>query len=506
MEFHEELVRGVKRKLDEVIQQKKACKKLDDQKTEFENKLLQKSKELAQQLKDKTKDEEKLKQQFDSVWSDWVRELTAGIKPIEDIDLEEDQTKILHELGFEWALIDERRNSGRYKKISEVGDYSGYVTVTKYQEQSDKTQQPQKRGLIEKVKEAFDQAVITVDSYLKGSLKHEDQQQIRLLIDDVDKQSLDTIKSKPVATRGYSLAYLQEVAKNVKEKVTEFESERKYALKKEFTVDLLLYVLDRAGRWLSESHNEFKKKNDAHVYLENRRDQYYNVFRSFCKGSSSAVVLGELICDKLKVSIIEAVCNNTAIDLAGEMKCNFPAFNGNRLNLEKHVLKSLAEKEDFSGFITYIQRPKEHVKSFIKEEVKKYIFTSHKDKARDILKKNVEDMKKFVSQALFTATDKVKTQRGDTDMWLQEFCTLIKDELTVDVICLENFQDKKSFDFLKEEIEKGFGHIMEEMSSLSLEKMNEFRLKPDQILIDQLCKCCWVNWIMGELELPGIET
>ncbi|XP_023267190.1 interferon-induced very large GTPase 1-like, partial [Seriola lalandi dorsalis] len=53
-EFHDEQVRGVKRKLDEVIQQKKACKKLDDQKTEFENKLLQKSKELAHQLKHKT--------------------------------------------------------------------------------------------------------------------------------------------------------------------------------------------------------------------------------------------------------------------------------------------------------------------------------------------------------------------------------------------------------------------------------------------------------------------
>ncbi|XP_023269946.1 interferon-induced very large GTPase 1-like, partial [Seriola lalandi dorsalis] len=167
------------------------------------------------------------------------------------------------------------------------------------------------------------------------------------------KQSLDTIKNKPVATRGYSPTYLQEVAKNVKEKVTEFESERKFALKKKFTVELLLYVFDRAGTWLSESHKKFKEKNDALIYLESKKDQHYNIFRSFCEGNSSAVVLGELICGKLKVSTVEAVCKKTAIDLAGEMKCSFPAFNGNRLNLEKHVLKSLAEKEDFSGFITY---------------------------------------------------------------------------------------------------------------------------------------------------------
>uniref|UniRef100_A0A3B4U679 Interferon-induced very large GTPase 1 n=1 Tax=Seriola dumerili TaxID=41447 RepID=A0A3B4U679_SERDU len=215
--------------------------------------------------------------------------------------------------------------------------------------------------------------------------------------------------------------------------------------------------------------------------------------KSFCKGNSSAVVLGELICEKLKVSTVEAVCNQTAIALAGEMKCSFPAFSGNRLNLEKHVLKSLAEKEDFSGFIDYIHQPRKHVERFIKEEVQKYIFTSHKDKARDILKKNVEDIKQHVSRALFTATEKVKTQTGDTDMWLEEFTSFLRDDLTFDSIRPENFRDINSFDFLKEEIEKSLEPIMKEMNNLSLNKMNEFRLKPDQILIDQLCKCCWVK-------------
>uniref|UniRef100_A0AAQ6ICU7 VLIG-type G domain-containing protein n=1 Tax=Anabas testudineus TaxID=64144 RepID=A0AAQ6ICU7_ANATE len=322
-EFHEELVRGVKRKLDEVLQQKKARKKLEDQKTEFENKLLEKSKELAQQLKDKIKDEEELEKQFNSVWRHWVSELTADIKPTEDINLEDE--------------------------------------------------------------------------------------------------------------------------------------------------------------------------NDPQMFLENKRDQYSNIFRSFCRGSSSAVVLGELICEKLKVSTVEAVCNKTAIDLAGEMRCSFPAFSGNRLNLEKHVLKSLAEKENFDDFITYIQHPREHVESFIKEEVKKYIFTEHKDKTLNIQKKNVEDIKELVIRALFTATEKVKVQRGDTDMWLKEFSSLIKDKMTFDTICSQNFSDISDFELLKKEVEKGLVSIVTETSSFSLEKMKEFRLQPDQILIDQLCRCCWVQ-------------
>ncbi|XP_030597035.1 interferon-induced very large GTPase 1-like [Archocentrus centrarchus] len=460
-EFYDEQVSRVKRKLDEVIKQKKTCKMMDDKKTEFEKKLLQQSKELAQQLKDKARDEEELNKQFSSVWSSWVTELTANIKPVEDISLEQDQFMILQELGFESALIDERKRSCRYKKLSELGDYSEYI----------------KR---------------TAASQLTPSspFSHEEQQQIRSLIVKAEKESLDAIRSKPVAKTGYTPTYLQEVAKHITEEVQTFLSERKYSLKKEFTVDLLLYVFYRAESWFLESHKKFKMNSDPHIYLESKKTQYYTVFRSFCRGSSSAVELGELICKKLKASIFDAANNKTAIDVAHQMRCNFPAFSGNRLDLEKHVLKSLAEEEDFDGFITYIRDPRRQTEAFIKAEVQKY-FRDHKDEAVNMLKKNVDDINTLVRSALFTATQKVKTHRGDTEMWLKKFSSLLKYELTFDIVCSQNFSDINDFDFVKKEIEKGFTSIFKEMSRISLDKLKESRLKPDEILIDQLCNCCW---------------
>uniref|UniRef100_A0A3P9BW74 Interferon-induced very large GTPase 1 n=1 Tax=Maylandia zebra TaxID=106582 RepID=A0A3P9BW74_9CICH len=213
--------------------------------------------------------------------------------------------------------------------------------------------------------------------------------------------------------------------------------------------------------------------------------------KSFCKGNSSAVVFGEMICEKLRVSIVEAVCNKTAIDLAGEMKCSYPAFSENRLNLEKHLLKSLAEKEDFDAFITYIRNPKKQVEAFIKARVNTYMSGESKDAALDILRKNVDDINKLVSQALFDATNQVTTQNGDIYMWVKEFSRFLKDKLTLGTISCQNFGDINNFDFLKEEIEKGLISIKEEMNRLSLDKIKEFRLRPDQILIDQLCDCCW---------------
>uniref|UniRef100_UPI003AAD2C69 interferon-induced very large GTPase 1-like n=1 Tax=Centroberyx gerrardi TaxID=166262 RepID=UPI003AAD2C69 len=489
-EFHDEQVKGVKRKLEEVIQQKNACKKLDDKKTEFENKLLQKSKELAHKLKDKAKDEKELEKQFNSVWNVWVTELTKGTPAIKDIDIQEDVFSILEVLGNEWSLINDRKSCGRYKNISKIGDYLDYVTLTKHQ----------------KIKNKIITTTNAVKEFVFGSTKQEtehhdssafpykEQQLIRSLIDSVEKQSIDIIKSKPVATRGYSTGYLHEVANNVKEKVNDFQSKSKtYTLKNEFTVDLLLYVCDIAGNRLVESHNKFKRNNDVLTYLESKKMQYYSIFGSLCKGNSSAAVLGELVCSKLKVSTVRAVYHKTAIDLAGEMKCSFPPFSGNKVNLEKHLLQSLAEQEDFDSYMNYIRQPRKQVESFIKEAVKKYIFTEHNDKALSILKKNAEDTGKQVSRALYTATEEVKTQGGDTDMWLEEFSSSLGDELTFDTKCCQNFSDINNFDFLKEEIEKGLASIIEEMGSLSLRNMEEFRVRPDKILIDQLCKCCWVQ-------------
>ncbi|XP_069005656.1 interferon-induced very large GTPase 1-like isoform X2 [Embiotoca jacksoni] len=506
-EFHEEQVKGVKKTLDEVIQQKKACKELDDKKTDFENKLLQKSKELAHRLKDKAKEEE-LKSQFNTVWGELVRELSAGIKPIEDINLEEDHKRVLNELGFEWGLIKGCKDSNRYQVLSKLGHYSDYVNQKTQRDLSEERHQSheskkenkytgkQGTNVFKRAFNYFKQKITIVPTtQQKGNrdFSHEQHEQIRSFISQVEQQSLEEIQTKPVATRGCRSTYLLEMAQNVQTKVTDFESQKPYTLRKEFTVDLSLYVFDRAGRWLSQSHETYRKNNDALTYLESKKDQCYSIFRSFWKGNSSAVVFGEMICENLKVSAVQAVCNKTAIDLAGEMRCSFPAFSGNRLNLEKHVLKSLAEKEDFKSFITYIRDPRSQAENFIKDEVHKYMFREQSHKAQNILKKNVDDISELVSQALFTATQEVKTQKGGTDMWMAQFSSVLKDKLTLDTISCQNFRDINNFDFLKEEIEKGLVPIKTEMSRLSLDKMKDFRLQPDQILIDQLCRCCWVT-------------
>uniref|UniRef100_A0A3B4AZ63 VLIG-type G domain-containing protein n=1 Tax=Periophthalmus magnuspinnatus TaxID=409849 RepID=A0A3B4AZ63_9GOBI len=444
-DFCDDMVRRTQRNLNDILEEKKRKDQLNEKKMTTEEQLLQKCQELAQQLKRDMKGED-LEKQFNSVWQKHVPELEEHVKHVKKINLVHDQTEVLQEVGIESTLIITRKNSESYKNLSKVEDYSGYV------EQKDNPT----------TKEHITKFICTVE-----------------------EEAVEEIKSKPVATKGYSTNYLREMAQHVNTSVEDFQTQWKYSLKQEFTVDLTLYVFERTEIWISEEHEKFVK-TEIDKYLEQNKHEHYTVFSNFCKGESSEVVFAELICEKLKPSMTETVCNRTAIDIAQVMRNSYPAFNGSRVNLEKHVLKSLAEKGEFKRYVSYIENPKTYIETFIKEEVQEYI---HREKNVQLLKKNVDEIKNHVITALNKATEKVK--EGDVEAGLQEFHSLLRENLNFGQIPIKNFRDVKIFSVLKEAIEKTLGPITDDLKNLPLVKMNEFRLQPDQILIDQLCNCCW---------------
>ncbi|KAG6928785.1 putative protein 4070 [Chelydra serpentina] len=64
-----------------------------------------------------------------------------------------------------------------------------------------------------------------------------------------------------------------------------------------------------------------------------------------------------------------ATYDKTAIDIADEMRSNYPAFNGTRAKLETHILKSLAEEENFEKYKQYIQSPRDFFENFIQRQL-----------------------------------------------------------------------------------------------------------------------------------------
>lgn len=68
---------------------------------------------------------------------------------------------------------------------------------------------------------------------------------------------------------------------------------------------------------------------------------------------------------------------------------------------------------------------------------------------------------------------------------------MLKERLTTHSISLINFEDVNKFDFLRDGIKNGLFPIFEDLKRLPLVTLKDFRMQPDQMLIDQLCNCCW---------------
>uniref|UniRef100_A0A8C1KV94 VLIG-type G domain-containing protein n=1 Tax=Cyprinus carpio TaxID=7962 RepID=A0A8C1KV94_CYPCA len=508
-DLHDDLVKATKRKLDEAIEQKKAREQLDQRRTEYENKLFSRSKELALSLRNKGTDEHMLKEEFDKMWSKWVTEMTKDTPPLADINFWEDVTRILSE-NHELTLVDERLKQKVYKLIDRRSDYCDYMILKKHLVHSDEmASSAEATESFKKSKSGmfswFSQNVMSGIEYFRWTQKQQEYMglnaelhySIRNLTHKIIQETEMIMKKSPVRTRGYNESFVQEITDCVKKSVQKHQSEsQKYKLKREFTIDLSLHVCEIARQTFTELHKEFREANDPRLYLNNQKAQYWNIFKNYYKGATTTTILCEFICSKLEPSILQAVYNTTAKDLATQMRSDIKALRENRPNLEKHILRSLAEKEDFEQYIEYIHNPREHFKQFIKNEVKSF-FTKQNKMILNIFKGNLKQKEQTVNNAMKAATGEVKSKSGDGSMWFRCFTTALTDELKLTENSCGDLREIKDLDFLEkylgDSLKEKMTNLQNSFKSINDMKLEKCRKKPDEILIEHFCQCCWVQ-------------
>jgi len=299
---------------------------------------------------------------------------------------------------------------------------------------------------------------------------------------------------------GYNKTYIQELVEYIKARVEDYEQgSRNFVFTKEFYMDLIISISKRENKLITDQHTMFREANDPVFYFEKKKKEYYSIFQKYCQGATSAAIFGEIICQKLKEPIQKSVYKDTAGDLTNEIKTNCESLNGNRSKLEKHILKTLAEEEDFHKYITYIYSPKDHFKSFIKDEVNRYITDNFRVSVRPKMKENVEILQQKIMEAAHRATTLVNTTSGDVQKWLNYFTLQLSDVLIFSVKDLSGVSQDGVDDFnllevvISEELGSVSSEIQNKFSKETFPKNLEHKDRPDEILIDHLCQCCWVQ-------------
>ncbi|XP_051745712.1 interferon-induced very large GTPase 1-like [Ctenopharyngodon idella] len=446
------------------------------QRTNHENTLYEKSKEIVLKLKNKANDEEALNKEFDLFWEQSVKKIFTEIPPIKDIDIMRDVREILPE--------DHIKEESEYIKIFTVSSYFEYIIFKK------STKHPVIRAINNffiSVKAAF--------GYFR-TLSQESEAEIKSFVTDVAQETDRMIQSFNISEMGYNISYIQQLTDYIKKRVTEHEEGRvKYVFKKEFFVDLVLSICKRANKMISDQHRKFKEA----IYVRKKREEYYSIFQKYCHGAKSVAIFGEIVCQKLKEPIEQSVYKKTARDLADEMRSNCESLNGNRSNLEKHILKTLAEEEDFDKYMNYIQNPKDHFKSFIRDEVSQYVTDKFSVSVLPKMKKNIELLQQKIMEAEHESTEHVQVNRGAVGLWMNCFTQQLSDVLIFSEKDLsgEKHDDFDDFNLLEDVIRQELPAIMSDISSrFNTETFPvnlDHKFRPDELLIDHFCQCCWVQ-------------
>ncbi|KAL0198960.1 hypothetical protein M9458_007500, partial [Cirrhinus mrigala] len=487
-DVEENVVRGTKRKLNEILQQRDLRKEIDAQMTHHENTLYEKSKELALKMKYKPKDEETLQKEFDLFWEKSVKKIMRDTHSVKHIDALKDMKLLLSDI-YEGSLpTDHWKEGSEYNNIFTVSSYSEYVVFKK----------STKKGITEGVKEGYRTDRGTLRYTL--NLSPVDESQIRVLVRDVVQQTDNLIQSFNISKMGYNISCIQQLTDYIINKVKQHqEGPVKYVFKNQFFMDLVLSICKRANEMITDQHRMFREANDPMLYVEKKREEYYSIFQTYCHGATSAAIFGKIICQKLKEPIEQSVHKKTARDLTDEMRSNCESLNGNRSKLEKHILKTLAEEEDFDKYLNYMNNPRDHFKSFIKDEVSRYITDKFSVSVLPKMKENIKLLQQKIMKAAHESTEHVQVNSGDVGLWLKSFTQQLSDELIFSEKDLSGVKhdDVDNFSLLEDVIREEITVIMFDISSrFNTETFPvnlDHKFRPDEILIDHFCQCCWVQ-------------
>ncbi|XP_073700471.1 interferon-induced very large GTPase 1-like [Garra rufa] len=480
----EKIVKETKRNLNEILQQRDLKTKIDDQRTHHENSLYEKSKELALKFKDKANDEETLKKEFNLFWKQYVSKIIRDTPAIRDIDILRDVREILNDI-YEGSLpVGHWRDS---KNIFSVSSYSPYIIFRK----------STKKGISVAVMDACKTVIEKIG--FGQTLSPEDETQIRSFITNVVQHTDEMIKSFNISNMGYNNSYIQQLIDYIKKRVTEYQKGPiKYVFKNEFFMDLVYSICEKANKMITEQHGFYRKASDPVKYVEKKREEYYTIFQKYCCGAASAAIFGKIICQKMLEPIEQRVYKKTAKDLTDEMRTNCESLNGNRSNLEKHILKTLAKEENFNKYMNYIHYPRDHFKCFIRDEVSRYITDNFKVSVLPKMKKNIKLLQQKIIRVAHESTEHVRENRGDVGLWLKSFTQQLSDELIFSERDLNGVQhDDVDVKHLENVIGQELPAIMSEISSrfntVNFPVNLDYKFRPDELLIGHFCQCCWVQ-------------
>ncbi|XP_059324767.1 interferon-induced very large GTPase 1-like [Ammospiza nelsoni] len=462
-ELKETLLHETKKKCENLIELQKEQRKLDARKLDYEDELLRRSRELAVSLKGKSLSERELKDNFTLVWNQWIAEVSRAAPPLERVDIDAEIEDVLLEHFKEPGFHARMRSFARGRGFS--FDPKKHIMKKRY----------------------FGITVVFWSIFNADLIKFEQ------MTDNIIACVRANIAKKEEEKRDYSRNFIHEILNEVQEAVNSVPSNAKYTLNKEYSMDLSLYLCTVAAERFKTMHEAFRKANDPVVYLNSKREDFFQCFQISCQGATSVTTFAVFLCDKIEPALRQAVYERTAKAIAEDMQKS-PDFQGSRANLEVCILRYLAEQENFEYFKQYLRSPKKFFENYIETLVRSHSLDGNRrlgmflDSSLDILYKNI-----LSAVSLSTQTVKDKEDREDkVSLWLDEFCRQLTEVINLPRSDLKGIEhlEVTDIEFLSRAMTEALNDLRNRlMKELAGADLSSFPRQPHTILAEHFAGC-----------------
>ncbi|KAM3915637.1 interferon-induced very large GTPase 1-like [Leptodactylus fuscus] len=452
-----ELIEEIKKKADEFITAKKNSQQINILKGQYEDKMFEESKKLALNLKGRDLNDKELEEKFKDMWKRWMSDVTQKIQMLEPSNIHRDLEKVfLERYKTEHKIVDIIRDSYKWEDFLAV--FSAYIESK------------------------------TWFLLFHQTLKHDHQKKIEDTLYALEKRVDEYIVKKEQEKSDYQFSYFYEILNIINTEINN-KLDNRFKYLAEYKLYVSLFLCQKAAKRFVQISSAFREANDPLRSLESKKDQIWQSFKISCKVTKDTASLAEFLCNTLKESIQEEVIEKTALWLAGDMKTNDTSLNQNRSNLEYCLLKSLAEKECFQDYITYIKDPKYAIHAFIQERIDKNC--SEKAKVSEILNINVDYFRQVISLAIDRSTAEVTDKNGDVKLWLDCFCRGLENEIKLSSNDLKSvqYQNITHISFLKEAMTKALQITVKSLKDDMCKSLNSLKNKTFTMLCEQFTGC-----------------
>ncbi|XP_069461687.1 interferon-induced very large GTPase 1-like isoform X2 [Ambystoma mexicanum] len=452
----------------EQISQKSSENKMQRMKLKYKSELQSKSKKLALDLKGKGLGKEALREQFDHVWNDWHTKIASSAPRPERPNIIVDmQNTLLEQFENEPHIKESINSTAKWTNFTD--EFSEYYS-------------PNRKWFFS----------------LKAILGKSEKDTIRTITTALRRGVNEYLTKKEAQKQDYQCIYFSEILNTISEETDKMFQGLHLKFKQDYKVYISCFLCYMAAKRFEKMSDIFQITNDPIKRLESEKESLFELFSNFCQETNNVTTLANLLFEQLKNAIAQGVYKTTAIDIAGEMRSNCPAFNGNRSNLENHLLISLAEEENFEKYVEYIEQPKEAFKRFIENNVVRYCSDKNKSRLHNAFNITLDSFKAHFIRAFASATNvanNTSDKKKKLSSWLHEFCKIAEERVEINKTDLKDLEDLTVTDihFINQAMTNALDavdkQLKKEFSEHGLTLLNN---KPQEIMCEHLSGC-WVQ-------------